>query len=76
MKNVHYQNEGLSLHIPTLSPESLHHGLMQGIILVIRHNLTHPDHMPEQVKQANICLLDLLSSILPDEQQLEQLYKK
>ncbi|WP_160711266.1 hypothetical protein [Chitinophaga solisilvae] len=76
MKNVHYQNEGLSLHIPTLTPESVHIGLMQGIILVVKHNLEHPDTMPESVKQANIRLLDLLSAMLPEEQQLEKIYKR
>ncbi|RAJ75524.1 hypothetical protein CLV59_109138 [Chitinophaga dinghuensis] len=75
MKNVNYQNEGLLLYIPTLSPESMHTGLMQGIIQTVKYSLTHPEDVPDQVKQANIFLLDLLSSMLPEEQQIEQLYK-
>ncbi|WP_147243475.1 MULTISPECIES: hypothetical protein [Chitinophaga] len=75
MKKVCYQNEGLLLYIPTVSPESLHSGLMQGIIQTVKHNLANPESVPENVRQANVFLLDLLSSMLPGELEMEQIYK-
>jgi hypothetical protein len=75
MKNVRYQNEGLLLYIPTVSPETMHTGLMQGIIHTVKHSLSDPENVPDHVRQANIYLLELLSSMLPGELEMESLYK-
>lgn len=71
MKGVNYKNGKLTIVIPSSSPAALHALIMQSIVSNMKYSVASPDKAPNFAEET-IPLINLLATMLPDEQQLEK----
>lgn len=70
----HYSKNDLSITMPCVAPAEAHHNLMKSIIINIKYQMLRQDeYLPPDVKDSNVCLLQLLEDILPGERILQDL---
>lgn len=70
---INYNNDGLVISMPTKTPQATHSKLSKAIIFSLKHQMQVVEAIPLQVKEGNVCLLDLLETLQPDERQLSNM---